>query len=61
MPWTTLRRLLPPSPDIFGTLALIGPPGHHHHLLSSLILLPSSSLLPLSSIDILSQYLVVLP
>jgi hypothetical protein len=65
-PWTTLGGLLPPSPDILGALALIGPLGHHHcllsdllRLLSDLILLPDFFLLP-SSIDISSLYLVVL-
>jgi hypothetical protein len=53
-PWTTLRRLLPPSLDIVGALALIRPSGHHHRLRSGLLILPSS-------IDISSQCLVVLP
>jgi hypothetical protein len=68
-PWTTLKGLLPPSPDILEALALIGPPGHHHRLLSGLLLrllsgrllLPLSLLLLPSSIDISSQCLVVLP
>jgi hypothetical protein len=29
---------LPPSLDILGALALIGPPGHHNRLLSGLLL-----------------------
>jgi hypothetical protein len=58
-PWTTLGGLLPPSPDILRALALIGPSGHHHRLLLGLLLL-SGLLLP-SSMDILSQYLIVLP
>jgi hypothetical protein len=40
-------------------LALIRPSDHHHHLLLGLLLL-SGLLLP-SSMDILSQYLIVLP
>jgi hypothetical protein len=31
-PWTVLGGLLPPSSDILGALALIGPSGHHHVL-----------------------------
>jgi hypothetical protein len=68
-PWTTLGGLLPPSPDILRTLALIGPPGHHHrlplglllHLLSGILLLPPGILLFPSSIDISSKCLVLLP
>jgi hypothetical protein len=68
-PWNTLGELLPPSPGILGALSIIGPPGIHHrllsdlllYLLSSLLLLPSGLLLLLSSIDKLSQCLVVLP
>jgi hypothetical protein len=67
-PWTTLRELLPPSLDILGALALIRPLGHNHRILSGLLLclllgvllLLPGLLLP-SSIDISSQYLVVLP
>jgi hypothetical protein len=62
-PWTTLGELLPLSPYILGAFALIRPSDHHHgllplglllHLLSGLLLLPSS-------MDMSSQYLVVLP
>jgi hypothetical protein len=60
--WTTFEGLLPPSPDIFGALAL------HRHLVGLLLsllsglllLLPSLLLLPFS-IDISSKCLVVLP
>jgi hypothetical protein len=65
--WTTLGGLLPPSMDILEVLALIGHLGHHHRflsgllrLVSGLLLLPGLLLFP-SSIDISSQYLVVLP
>jgi hypothetical protein len=69
MSWTTLEGLLSPSPDIIGALAIIGPSGHHHgllppglllHLLLGLLLLLHSGILLASSIDISSQYLVVL-
>jgi hypothetical protein len=67
-PRTTLGGLLPSCPDMLGALALIGPLGHHHCLLlslllrhlSGLLLLPPGLLLLPSSIDILSQCLVVL-
>jgi hypothetical protein len=59
-PWTILGGLLPPSPVILRALALIGPPGHHHRLLLGLLLLLPSGLLLPSSIDISSQYLIVL-
>jgi hypothetical protein len=68
-PWTTLGGQLPPSSNILGALALIGPPGHHHrllsglllHLLSGLLLLPSGLIIFSSSIDILIQCLILLP
>jgi hypothetical protein len=62
MPWTTLGGLLPPCPDILGSLTLIRHQRHHHRLppgfllyLFSGLLLPSGLLLLPSSIDIASQ------
>jgi hypothetical protein len=69
MSWTTLEGLLSPSPDIIRALAIIGPSCHHHgllppglllRLLLGLLLLLHSGILLASSIDISSQYLVVL-
>jgi hypothetical protein len=69
MSWTTLEGLLSPSPDIIRALAIIGPSGHHHgllppglllRLLLGLLLLLHLGILLASSIDISSQYLVVL-
>jgi hypothetical protein len=54
MHWTTLGGLLRPSLDILEALAL------HRLLVGLLLLLPGLLLLP-SSINILSQYLVILP